>query len=435
MTCFGISDLAFHVPAPTVDLPALVARRVAEGEPEARLARALEYTGQLQMHVADWYEDTVTMVAEATRTLLSRPGAPAPSRIRHFACGTETAKDASKPVSAYVQGLVDVGGQAIGPHTASYEVKHACASGTYALLGVANALAVEARAGRRGVGVAAMGDIASYPRGSTAELTQGAGAVAVLVEEEPRLLALDLGVTGVYGESVDDFFRALTNRHASVRGRYSVDCYLRALHGAYTDYKHLALEVGLVRRPPGGHFLDTFDYAVLHAPFQTLPGRALKNLLAETRGLRAAEAEAEIARLHVAAGLELVRRTGNLYTGSLYLCLADLMVREHERLGAGLEGKRVLLASYGSGNTMIVLGGTVRPGAGEVIRRLGVREAVLGRGRPIDLDEYEDLMRVDKFSGPEHAARFRRRGAAIPAGSYYLERIRSDGYRVYGARP
>lgn len=431
MTRFGISDMAFHIPSPTVDLRALVLRRTSEGVAEPKLLRALEFTGQRHMHVPDWYEDTVTMVAEVTRTLLSRPGAPALSRIRHFSCGTETAEDASKPVSAYVQGLVQIGEERIGPHAATYEVKHACASGTYALLGVLQALAVERPTGRCGVGVAAMGDIASYPRGSTAELTQGAGAVALLVEAEPRLLALDLGYTGVYGESVDDFFRALTNRHASVRGRYSVDCYLRALHGAYTDYKNQALEGGLIVRPPGGHFLDTFDYAVLHAPFHSLPSRAMKNLLVQIRGLSEEQALAEMERLHVSTGLDLIRRTGNLYTGSLYLCLAELLVSEYERLGDALEGKRILLASYGSGNTMVVFGATVQPGAGPIIQRLGVREAVLANERPIGLDEYEELARIDRFSADEHHVRSRSRAAGIPPGRYCLDRIRDDGYRIY----
>jgi hydroxymethylglutaryl-CoA synthase len=434
MTRFGISDMAFYLPAPSVDLDGLVQRRGEEGVEVDKLLRALDFTGQRHMRVPDGYEDTVTMVAEATRRLLARPGAPALDRVRHFYCGTETAQDAAKPVSAYVQGLVEIDGRQIGPHAATYEVKHACASGTYAVLGGLQALFVEEAAGRSGVAVAAMGDIASYPRGTTAELTQGAGAVSLLLEKDPRLLAIDMGITGIWGENVDDFFRAMNNRHASVRGRYSVECYMRAFVGAYEDYKRQALESGLLQRPPGGHFLDTIDYAILHAPFHSMPVQAMKELLIKLRGMDESMADSELERLRISAGHDLIRRTGNLYTGSLYLCLADLLVQEHRRLGEALEGKRVLLASYGSGNTMVVFGGTVMPGAGKVIEGLGVQEAVTASERPIELDHYEMLAAQDKFSAAEIAWFLRTHARDIPSGAYYLSTIRDDGYRVYRQR-
>ncbi len=434
MTRFGISDIALYLPGPTVELSGLIARRAGEGCCADRLTKAQAFTGQREMRIPDWYEDTVTMVAEATRTLLGRKGAPSPDRIRHFYCGTETAQDSAKPVASYAQGLVDVSGSRIGPHAATYEVKHACASGTYALLGALQALAVEHVAGRESVAVAAMGDIASYPSGTTAELTQGAGAISLLVEANPKLLDIDLGLTGIWGESVDDFFRAMGNRHASVRGRFSVKCYLKALSGAYRDYKEQALETGTVLRPSGGHFLDAIDYAVLHAPFQSMPIQAMQDLLMKARGIDRTEAQKELDRLRLTAGLDLISRTGNLYTGSLYLCLADLLTNEYRRIGDELEGKRILLASYGSGNTMLVFGGTVAPGAGATIQRMELAKSVAANRRLVSLDEYEDLNRMDKFAADEYAWYLRDRGASIPSGACYLTNIRGDGYRVYKQR-
>ena len=63
------------------------------------------------------------------------------------------------------------------------EVKHACLGGMYALKGAARWAALEGR-GKKAIVVAA--DIAEYERGSTGEPTQGAGAVAMLVERDPR---------------------------------------------------------------------------------------------------------------------------------------------------------------------------------------------------------------------------------------------------------
>lgn len=434
MTRFGISDIAIYLPGPTVELSELIARRTTEGCCAEKLLRAQDFTGQREMRIPDWYEDTVTMVAEATQSLLRRENSPSPERIRHFYCGTETAQDAAKPVTAYAQGLVEVAGEHIGPHAATYEVKHACASGTYALLGALQAIAVERAAGRKSVGIAAMGDIASYPSGTTAELTQGAGAISLLVEANPKLLNIDLGLTGIWGENVDDFFRAMGNRHASVRGRFSVKCYLKALSGAYADYKVQALETGTVLRPQGGHFLDAIDYAVLHAPFQSMPVQAMQDLLMRARGISRDEAQKNLDRLRLTSGLDLIARTGNLYTGSLYLCLADLLTTEYQRIGEDLVGKRILLASYGSGNTMLVFGGTVAPGAGEAIKRMKLAESVAANRRLIALDEYEDLNSIDKFAADEYAWYLRERGSTIPQGACYLTGIRGDGYRVYKRR-
>jgi len=431
---YGISDLAFHVPAPSVALKDLIQHRIGEGADEARLQRALAYTGQLRIRIPDWYEDSVTMLAEASRRLLVRNPRVTPSDVRHYLSGTESAQDFAKPLAAWAQDLVTIDGAHIGPAAATYEVKHACAGGTYALLGVLNALRAEGDVGLDSVGVVGMTDVASYPEGSTAELTRGAGAVALLLEKDPALLAVDHGLVGVWGENVDDFYRSLGSRHATVRGRYSVDCYMRALEGAYGDYKKRALASGALRRPDGGHFLDNFDYLVLHAPFHSMPLKALEDLFVRVRGMTPEDAREEMARLRIGETLGSIRQTGNLYTGSLYLCLGDLLVEEERRLGADLEGRRILLCSYGSGNTMVVFGARVVAGAGRVIQRLGLEAAVREGARPLTGADASALIALERDDPAVHRARVEDLGPSIPKGAYYLKEIRGDGYREYEER-
>ncbi len=432
---FGISDLAFHIPAPSADLEDLIRYRVAQGADQARLESALSYTGQQRIRIPDWYEDSVTMLSEATRRLLER-GRISPRSVRHYLSGTETPQDYAKPLSAWAQGLVEVDGQRIGPTAATYEVKHACAGGTYALLAVLNALRAEHASAQQPseVGIVGMSDIASYAAGSTAELTRGAGAVAVLLARQPALLEIDSGLAGVWGEDVDDFFRNPRSLHPTVRGRYSVDCYMRALEGAYLNFKDRALACGALRRPPGGHFLDNFNYVVLHAPFHTMPIKAMEDLLMRSRGMTKDAAGAEMIRLHLGESVKSIRQTGNLYTGSLYLCLGDLLVKEDRRIGAALEGRRVLLASYGSGNTMLVFSASVVPGAGSVIRRLGVSEAVEGEARHLPAEKADELIGMDRAAPATHRVLLKQRGHEIPAGRYYLNKIRENGYREYAKR-
>ena len=431
---YGISDLAFHLPGPSVELDEFIRHRTGEGADQARLERALAYTGQQRIRVPDWYEDSVTMLSEATRRLLERNPRVSPGDIRHYLSGTESPQDLAKPQAAWAQGLVSVRGQRIGPAAATYEVKHACAGGTYALLGVLNALRAEDSLGLPSLGVVGMTDIASYLEGSTAELTRGAGAVALLLEKDPTMLEVESGLVGVWGENVDDFYRSLGRRHATVRGRYSVDCYMRSLEGAYGDFKQRALQCGAYRRPPGGHFLDNFDYVVLHAPFHSMPMTALEDLFVRVRGMAPDEARAEMSRLRIRESVASIRQTGNLYTGSLYLCLGDLLVEEQRRVGAALEGRRLLLCSYGSGNTMVVFGARVVPGAGAVIRKLGIDKAVRGDARPVTAADASMLMALDRDDPAAYSGLIETRGNEIPTGAYFLKMIRGDGYREYGER-
>ena len=80
-------------------------------------------------------------------------------------------------------------------------------------------------------------DVARYALGSTGEPTQGAGSVAMIVSEWPRLLELDVGRSGVYARDVHDFWRPLHSKDAAVDGRLSVQCYLDALAGAYGEWR------------------------------------------------------------------------------------------------------------------------------------------------------------------------------------------------------
>ena len=435
LTSFGISDIAFYVPAPAIELAGLKSLRAARGGPVTKLERAITYTGQVEMRIPDWYEDTVTMVAEATHSLLERNPQVSPSSVRHYCCGTETPQDYAKPVTSYCQGLVEVGGESIGPNVSVYEVKHACAGGTYALLGTLSHLrSTDHCLGVSAPGIVTMGDVALYEEGTTAELTQGAGAVALLVEKDPRLLAIDDCLVGTYSTSVDDFFRSIGNSYASVKGRFSVECYKKALIGAYEDFKSKALVSELILRPEGKHFLDAVDYVVLHAPFHSMPGVAMKELLVQRRGMSAERVAEEIDRLRLSAGLNAVRRIGNLYTGSLYLCLGDLLADEYRRLGNGIENKRVLLFSYGSGNTMVAFSGTIVPGAGKAIEQMGMWEAIEARRRLISPEEYEQLVSLDKsdrVSFNKHSARRQTEGTG---GRYAMSSIREDGYRLYSRR-
>jgi hydroxymethylglutaryl-CoA synthase len=416
----GIGDISLYLPLPTMDLDRLVAARVAGNPRLARhLERALRTTGQKAIRFPDLWEDTATMAAKSTHDLLKKNPKLDLSGIRHLSVGTETTVDLSKPVSAYVQGMLQQAGLSLPDAMSSYQVQHACAGATISLLGVGSMLQIAGCPGETGIVIGS--DIARYDLESTAEITQGAGAVALLVEQSPRLVELDLDSVGFFSRDVDDFFRPLGSKTAKVKGRYSMECYLESLDGALLDHcRRLDRTTQQV--------LAESDLIMLHTPFRNMPERAMQYLLERHFGYTNGHTENFLRERGFYQGVEPLARIGNLYTGSLYLALAFLLYYRYRELGERIVGKRLLLASYGSGNTMILQGGQVAPTAPEVLASWDL-ERLLNAGRKATVEEYSTWA-----AGPYEAAQYAElaRGVTLPGGSFYLARIREDGYREYG---
>lgn len=412
----GIGDLRVYVPRRRLELRDLVARRLAENPDLARhLDRALATTGQRAIRFPAPHEDSATMGAEAAFELLEA-NRGALKGLRYLVAGTETGVDHSKPLSAYIQGMLGRTGLAIPSSLASFQVQHACAGGTLGLLSVAGLLAAAGRRGETGLVVAA--DVARYKTRSTAEITQGAGAAAMLIEEEPRLVELDLGTVGYSSADVDDFFRPLGSAIAMVKGTYSMECYQRSLEEAFEDH---AARGGLSPEAT----LEAADLVLLHTPFRNMPEIAIRKLLARRLGLGEAAATAWLGRRGFHEGLDLIADIGNSYSASLWILLAGTLDAARRRLGEAIVGKRVLFASYGSGNVMAVFSGRVAPGAGAVIDswRLG---GVMDAAAAASMQDYDSWT-----AGYDIAASGGCVGSA-PDSSFRLDAIREDGYREYG---
>ncbi len=257
----GVSDLSLYVPGPVMSVKELAEIRVKENpELEEHMERALKATDQRAIRYPRIWEDTATFGAEAVKILLDRGADPA--AVRHLVSGTETAVDHSKPTSAYVMGMLQRAGYGLGPRLTTYQIQHACAGGTLAALDISAFLMASGR--KDGTGIAFCTDIARYDRASTAEVTQGSGAVGILLENSPKLLELDLATVGYSSEDVDDFFRPLGSTTAKVRGGYSIKCYNQALLTSWEDH---ARQKGLTN----AELLAETDYYVLHTPFKKMP--------------------------------------------------------------------------------------------------------------------------------------------------------------------
>jgi hydroxymethylglutaryl-CoA synthase len=357
----GIDAVAMAVPEGYLELADLArARSVPE-------SKYLEGLGVQRMAIAAPHEDPVALAANAARRLFATSGAE-PSRVGLCVVGTETAVDHSKPVAAFLHRLLG-----LPERCRVYETKHACFGGTAGVLTAVDWIASGSARGRSALVVCT--DIARYELGSAGEPTQGAGAVALLLSESPRLLELEPGASGSFSRDVDDFWRPLHRKDALVDGQLSVQCYLDALAGAHAAFREVAPGAQLSRR-------------CYHVPYGKMARKAHRHVLAlEGRG--EAEADASFAQ-EVAPSLRLPAQVGNIYTGSLWLSLASLLEAE----AAALEGQRVGLFSYGSGCTAEFFAGTVARGAGAFVQSLRLSEP-LERRRRLTVAEYEAIRRGD----------------------------------------
>ena len=365
---FGVDAISLSVPRGYVELADLA---TARGVPAAKYVEGL---GVTRMAVAAAYEDPVALAANAARRLFATSGR-APSEIGLCIVGSETAVDHSKPIAAWVHRLVGL------PATCrSYETKHACFGATAGVLTALDWLASGAARGRSALVVAT--DIARYGVASPGEPTQGAGAVAILLSENPRLVDLEVGASGSFTRDVDDFWRPLHSKDAIVDGHYSVTCYLDALTGAYTAWRAL-----------GAGEQGALDRCCYHVPYGKMARKAHRHRLALDADHEAVVDESALDvsfRREVASSLVLPALVGNIYTGSLWLALASLLHVESEII----DGARVGLFSYGSGCTAEFFAGRVVPGAGAFARLLGLTAPIEARA-PLTVAQYETIRRAD----------------------------------------
>jgi hydroxymethylglutaryl-CoA synthase len=366
MPTIGIDAIALAVPEGYLDLTDLAAAR---GVPAGKYVDGL---GVSRMSVARHHEDPVALAATASRRLFATAGIE-PSTIGLCVVGTETAVDHSKPVAAYLHRLLG-----LPQECRVFEAKHACFGGTAGLLAALDWIAAGSARGRKALIVCT--DIARYGLATPGEPTQGAGAVALVVSENPRLLALEVGVTGSYAQDVNDFWRPLYSKEAVVDGHHSVQCYLDALSGAYRSWKKESEAAGVTDAPVRRCY---------HVPYGKMAKKAHRQVM-QLEGKSEAEADASYAA-EVATSLQLPSQVGNIYTGSLYLALASLLEAE----AAELEGQRIGLFSYGSGCCAEYFAGRVQPGAGAFADALQLAAPVKDRRR-YTFAEYEQIRLRDE---------------------------------------
>ncbi|MEL6804090.1 MAG: hydroxymethylglutaryl-CoA synthase, partial [Bacteroidota bacterium] len=196
----GIDDMSAYIPQLYLPIETLAEARDI---PFAKLNKGL---GLEAMAVADAREDSATMAANAVLDLIHKNELN-PREIGRIYLGTESALDGAKPTATYVLDMVQE--QLAEMHGADCLLHCDVIDMTFACIGAVDALHNTldwTSAGRDRIGIIVASDDAKYELGSGGEYTQGAGAVALLVKRNPRLMVID-PVFGVATRPVHDFFK------------------------------------------------------------------------------------------------------------------------------------------------------------------------------------------------------------------------------------
>ena len=253
-----------------------------------------------------------TMAANAVLRLIDQYDVD-PARVKFLGFGTESSTDNSAG-AIVVKGMVDAALETRGkaPISRSCEVpefKHACLGGVYGMKGAIRHLALDG-AGSQAIVVCA--DIAEYARGSSGEPTQGAGAVAMLLEEDPQLAVVDLIGSGSASDyRIMDFRKPMLRFCGQDRseshqvqdfpvfnGKYSTTCYVdETLHALNDMYEKRDLNPS--------EYLRSLRTVFMHRPYRRMPetGWAVSYLFALSRGN--AEDRAELASYCYEAGVDV----------------------------------------------------------------------------------------------------------------------------------
>lgn len=381
-------------------------------------------------------ENAYTMAASAVLRLIRRYDID-PARIGFLGLGTESSTDNSAG-AVIVKGMVNLGLKHHGliPVSRACEVpefKHACLGGVYALKAAARYLSFD---GRDKVAIVVCADVAEYAPATSGEPTQGAGAVAMLIEPEAKLLSIDLEQSGSASDYRGPDFRkpflrfmqqsptamAQPRDFPIFNGKYSTTCYIDEVLAAMRD---------LFARLPGrpSEFLRSQRATFLHRPYQRMAetGLVISYLLALAQGnaedlqeldlytaaaevdrdalVRELTSEADVYALVEAQtlGTELyplasatarafrkserfgelmtrlgdsaIKNVGNLYTASLPAWMAA-GIEEAVEQNAALTGEQILTVGYGSGDAAEVIPMRFVPGWEQAARKIAFRESL-----------------------------------------------------------
>lgn len=441
----GISSIHFDVPKIYLPIEDLAKERAIE---PAKLEKGL---GLQRMSFPDVHQDVVCFAANAVIKLMETENLK-PSQIDRIYVGTESALDSSKPLASFLLPILAEKFGDENPHCDVVDLTFACIGGVDALQNCLDY--VRLRPEKKCLVVCS--DFAKYDLSSTGEYTQGAGAVAMLIEAHPKLLSFPLEA-GVSSRGAFDFFkpkrsfqkRQILNSNVAADhfshyeeellvareqpvfdGQYSNQSYLERVKEAYYDFKK--------QKASNTPCYKNWSLILMHLPYCFQARRMFWQLIAEEqpelnssfqgtteadkwKAFSKSEAYKKIVQEKIYPAEIASGKVGNIYTGSLFLGLLSALyfsAKENQNLSKHTLG----FMAYGSGAKAKVFEAEVEAEWKVQILKTNLFET-LAKAQAISFETYKDLYlkRTNK--------------SVLPVkNEVYLKRVEKENSTTYGAR-
>ena len=380
----GIDAIQFDVPKLYLPIPELAEQRNIEPD---KLTKGL---GLQKMSILDVSQDVITLGANALLKLIQQEQLQL-DEIAKIYVGTESGVDNSKPVASYIIELIEnkLGTKAF-QHCDVVDLTFACIGAVDALQNCVDFIRLHPT--KKAIVIAT--DFAKYDLNSTGEYTQGAGAVAMVVAANPKIIAFSTE-TGVATSGVFDFFKpkqtllksmitgndsnenwfdvleteiTLVKDQPVYDGHYSNTCYIDRITAAYDHYKKESQQSSIL--------FNDWAFIFMHLPYcfqgrrtfieiyaqenqHLLEQTAGENTKEKIKGLAKSQAYQELVAEKIFPTEIASGAVGNLYTGSIFLGMLSALyyAATNEKQ---LSNEKVGFIAYGSGSKSKVFEGTLQ---------------------------------------------------------------------------
>ncbi|WP_030547337.1 hydroxymethylglutaryl-CoA synthase family protein [Streptomyces albus] len=413
----GIEAMNIYGGSTCIDVPGLMAHRGLDTSKSAELMVH-------QKTVALPFEDPVTFGVNAAKPLVDALSEAERDRIEMLVTCTESGLDFGKSLSSYLHHYLG-----LNRNCRLFEVKNACYAGTAGLQTAVDFIRSRTSPGAKALVIATDVSRHAVPDDAEAitmdwafmEPTSGAGAAAVLVGEDARVLHLDAGAYGSYGYEVMDTCRPTPAGEVG-DADLGLMSYLDCCEQTFLAYR---------RRVPQAHYRDTFGYLTFHTPFGGMVKGAHRTMMRKFAKAPRAQIEADFQE-RVAPGLRYARYTGNMMGGSVFASLAATIAH-----GSFDEPRRIGCFSYGSGCCAEFYSGVATAQGSELLRELDIEQALRERN-VLTTEAYDQVLRDSSAVAfgtrnveLDPVGYAKELGAVHGAPGLVLERI-SEFHREYG---
>ena len=444
----GIDAIAFDVAQ--LHLPIKTLANARNIEPE-KLEKGL---GLIKMTLPDVHQDTVVFGANALTKLVTDNQIDL-NEIARIYVGTESAIDSSKPISSFLIALMEQKfGEGILAECDVVDFTFACIGGVDALQNCLDFV----RLNPTKKAIVVTTDFAKYDLNSTGEYTQGAGALAMLVAANPKIIAFE-NEWATSTKGVFDFFKpyrtiskeAITgnnenkewfaNLEAEIEihkdqpvfdGQYSNQCYMDRTRNAYFAFKKLLNTTETL--------YTSWESIIMHLPYSFQGRRMLSEIYAldavnpiisgnespaDYQNKLKEVSKSEEYRAFVNQKLQPAEIAssliGNLYTGSIFMGFLSTLAH-FSKTKKDISGKKFGFLAYGSGSKSKVFEGTIQADWELAVAKAQLFET-LEESHEIDFTTYEKLHKKEQ-----------KQSVKTPKSEWVLDRVENENPNLIGAR-